>query len=323
MYRVGVVRGGPSEEHDISMKTGSSVIESLKRSQFKPVDIIIARNGEWLQGGKAWEPIKLLQTVDVVFNALHGSYGEDGTIQRYLDTHSIPYTGSGAFASALAMNKALTKDHVRKLDIKLAPHMFASRESAADPQNFAAATAEVFDGPYVVKPVASGSSIDANIVNNQLELGIVIEKLLNKHEQVLVEKQLHGREATVGVINNFRDQHVYVLPPIEIVPTRQFFDYDAKYDGSTEEICPGRFSQDEKDQLSNLAKAIHDELRLSQYSRSDYIITNDGIYFLEINTLPGLTEDSLMPKALDAVGIDYDSFVAHLVYDTLRHTPQT
>lgn len=321
MYRVAVVRGGPSDEHDVSLNTGRSVLQALESSEFTPVDVVITRNNEWLSGGKTWDPISLLQTVDVVFIALHGFYGEDGRIQRYLDTHRVPYTGSGAFPSSVAMNKALTKTYLQNIDVKLAPHVYATRDIVDNPYNFAEASGSAFEGPYVIKPVSGGSSVGTHIARNTLELGQVLDKALQAHDQLLIEKRLIGREATVGVIDNFRDTDVYLLPPIEIVPKTDFFDYEAKYGGATEEICPGRFSQDEKELLMNAAKAIHKTLDLSQYSRSDFILTDDGVYFLEVNTLPGLTTESLMPKALDAVGVTYNAFIKHLLYDAIKHTP--
>ena len=160
------------------------------------------------------------------------------------------------------------------------------------------------------------------IARNTLELGQVLETLLKVYDQVLVEKLIAGREATVGVLENFRDQSLYLLPPVEIVPRSEFFDYEAKYDGNTEEICPGRFSTSEKQHLMDAARMVHHTLGLSQYSRTDFILTDDGAYFLEVNTLPGLTDGSLLPKALDAVGVSFTAFIQHLLYDTLKHAPR-
>lgn len=322
MYKVAVVRGGPSDEHDVSMRTGAAVLSAIANSEFEPLDIVISRAGEWLQSGRVWNPVNLLQSTDVVFNALHGAYGEDGTIQRYLDLHGIAYTGSKAFPSSVAINKALTKDYLRQSGIKLAPHLFAAKDTVSNPHQFAAATADVFDGPYVLKPVSGGSSVGTVIAKNTIELGQLLETLFIDYDQILVEKKLEGREATVGIVNNFRDQHTYILPPIEIVPRQGFFDYQAKYDGTTEEICPGRFDFESKQALMNAAQIAHTQLGLSQYSRSDFILTKDGPYFLEINTLPDLTQASLVPKALDAVGVSFSAFIKHLLYDALKHAPK-
>lgn len=321
MYRVAVVRGGPSEEHEVSMRTGASVIKALSSSDFFVQDIVVSRAGEWLQNGRVWNPIQILQSIDVVFIALHGSYGEDGTIQRYLDTHSIPYTGSKTYPTSIAFNKALTKDHLRKHNIKLAPHLYAAKANISDNFKFAEATNEVFSGPYVIKPVSGGSSVGTVMAKNTTELAFALEELFKKYDNLLVEKRIIGREATMGVINNFRERPVYTLPPIEIIPKSDFFDYAAKYDGSTEEVCPGCFSVSEKNALAEAATLIHKELGLTQYSRSDFIVAPDGVYFLEVNTLPGLTAESLFPKALEAVGVSYNGFIQHLILDALRHIP--
>lgn len=323
MYRVAIVRGGPSEEHDVSMRTGDSVITALKNSDFQVHDIVVSRAGEWLQHGRVWDPIQILQSVDVVFIALHGAYGEDGKIQRYLDSHAIPYTGSKAYPSSVAFNKALTKDYLQRHNIKLAPHLYAAKGNISDPFKFAEATVEVFSGPYVIKPVTGGSSVGTIMAKNTHELALALEKLFQTYDNLLVEKRIVGKEATVGVINNFREKQIYTLPPVEIVPRSEFFDYEAKYDGSTDEICPGSFSSQEKDELSAVAALVHQELGLSQYSRSDFIVSPSGIYFLEVNNLPGLTSGSLFPKALDAVGVSYSGFIQHLLLDALRHVPNS
>lgn len=321
MYRVAVVRGGPSDEHEVSLLSGKAVLNALADSEFQPLDVVVTKQKDWLYQGRSWDPVKLFQSVDVVFNALHGAYGEDGTIQRYMDTHNIRYTGSKAFASSLAMNKALAKAHLESVDIRLAPHVLARKESVSDVNEFAAATIETFNGPYVVKPANGGSSIGTRIVNSIDELATVLQDSFSDHDMVLIERLIPGREATVGVIERFRDTKHYVLPPIEIIPKEAFFDYKAKYSGHTEEICPGRFSQKEKDILMHAAAETHRVLGLSQYSRSDFIIGEDGIYFLEVNTLPGLTEASLLPKALEAVGVNYRAFIKHLLYDALHQSP--
>lgn len=320
---VAVLRGGPSAEHEVSLNTGAAVLRAFEGTEFSPVDVIISRKGEWLRNGKVWDPLQILQAVDVVFNALHGTYGEDGTLQRYLDAHGIPYTGSSAYASSLAMNKALTKDHVKELPLKLAPHVYASAESIDDTSLFAEAVTDLFNGPYVIKPVSSGSSVGTRIVNSTDELAAALAELLPVHDKLMVEKRVFGKEATVGIIDEFREQRRYVLPPIEIVPKREFFDFETKYGNDTHEteICPGRFTYDEKKRLGEAAAAVHDTLGLRHYSRSDFIVANDGVYFLEVNTLPGLTEASLLPKALDSVGISYKAFIRHLVMQSLNHAP--
>ncbi len=312
--RVAVLRGGPSDEYDVSMKTGSEVSAALRRQGFDVVDVIINKKGNWLVQGFERAPKDALVFVDVVFNALHGAYGEDGTVQRELDRLGLPYTGSRAYPSALAMNKILTKDVLRSVGVKTAPHLRVTRVGS-DVRRVAASIESLFGPTYIIKPVNGGSSIGTRKANGVHELVRGLTEALKERDEVLVEKYIHGREATVGIVEGLRNETHYSLPAIEIVPplSRDFFDYDSKYSGETDELCPGRFSRNEKEELADAALKAHVALGLSHYSRSDFIVSDKGIYFLETNTLPGLTRESLVPKALAAVGHGYDDFVVHLL----------
>lgn len=319
--RVAVLRGGPCDEYPVSMKTGQSVFNALDRDKYKPIDVVITRSGEWLVDGYTRYPEQVLSTVDVVFNALHGQYGEDGTVQRLMDTNGVRYTGSGAYASSIAMNKAMTKDILHEHGIKMAPHMLVSRDSIPSLHLVADRIADMFGPQFVIKPVNSGSSIGTVIVENPAMLQKRLSESLAVYETVLVEKCIKGVEATCGVVERYRDEAIYRLPPIEIIPPQQagFFAYEVKYTGETKEICPGNFTRTQSQTLQDVARNVHQELGLRQYSRSDFIVTDDEIYFLEVNTLPGLTEHSLLPKAITAVGSTYPSFLDHLLTDALEH----
>ena len=312
--RVAVLRGGPSEEYDVSMKTGSEVLSALGRQGVSATDVIINKQGEWMVHGFAKDPASALSTSDVAFIALHGAYGEDGTVQRILDRIGIRYTGSRAYPSALAMNKILTKDILRSAGVKTAPHLRVTR-SSTDVRRVAASIESLFGPTYFIKPVNGGSSIATYKAHGIHELVNALTRALKERDEVLVEKCIEGKEATVGIVENLRGERHYSLPAIEIVPppANGFFDYEVKYNGETDEICPGRFSREEKESLSDAALKAHHHLGLSHYSRSDFIVSPNGIYFLETNTLPGLTSESLLPKALSAVGHSYDDFVLHLV----------
>jgi D-alanine-D-alanine ligase len=322
--RVAVIRGGLSDEYDVSLWTGAAVLENIDKKIFEPLDVIITRGGEWLYNGKAWLPEHILRSVDVVFNALHGKYGEDGTIQRLMDRYGVPYTGSKAFASAVAMNKVTTKNFLRDTEVKLAPHMHVSRDAIHDTARIAEKITDMFGPQYVIKPVNSGSSVGTMMVKNPALLTQALQDALSRYEEVMVEARIPGREATCGVIERYRGDTLYGLPPVEIVPPSdaEFFDNACKFNGATQEICPARFEHAVKDELMRIAKIVHKTLDLAQYSRSDFIIADDGIYFLEVNTLPGLTKESIFPKALQAVGSNYTDFITHLLTDTLTHRPR-
>ncbi len=313
------MRGGPSEEHEVSMQTGKGVLEALAKRNLDVIDVVINKQGEWIVHGFQRAPEALLFAVDVVFIALHGAYGEDGTVQRFLDRLGIPYTGSRAYPSSVALNKLLTKEQLRNAGIKMAPHLKVRREGT-NIARVALSIASLFGPEYVIKPINSGSSLGARMASGVGELTRALKEALDEREEVMVEQRIRGREATVGVVERFRNQDLYRLPAIEIIPPLKtdYFSADVKYTGETEELCPGRFSRDEKLALEDAAHKVHKILGLSQYSRSDFIVSPKGVYFLEVNTLPGLTSASLVPKALAAVGCSYEDFVFHLVMDAFK-----
>src|SRR3989344_4066493 len=316
---IGVLRGGPSSEYDVSLKSGANVLRHLSETH-RPLDIFISRDGKWHIAGVERSPERILQNVDVVFNALHGAYGEDGGVQEVLGYLGVPYTGSGRYESAIAMNKWMTKERATAAGIKT-PIFAIVRET----DNLAEKAKEIFSSmphPLIVKPACGGSSLGLHKVDSFNELLTALESVLSEHGSAIVEEFIAGKEATCGVINNFRGQSIYSLPPIEIVPPpEKLFDYESKYNGQSKEICPGNFSSSEKGEIERLSALVHKTLGLSHYSRSDFIVSpRRGIYFLEVNTLPGLTEHSLLPKSLKAVGVEVKEFLHHIIDLALHKT---
>jgi len=311
--KVGVLRGGPSSEYEVSLKTGKSVMDSLS-DRHEVMDIFIDKQGVWHYLGMPITPEKVFKKVDVVFNALHGAYGEDGTVQKLLDYFQIPYTGSNALASAVGMNKVLSKKIFKKNNLKTPLHIIVS-----DKNNLAKQAIELFRTfpmPAVVKPVSGGSSVGTAIAKTTAELEIAISDAFNYSDQVLIEEYISGQEATCGVVDNFRNELIYSLLPVEIRKPSDsvFFDYKAKYSGQSQEICPGNFTAEEKKEIQEMAREAHKALGLRHYSRSDFIIhPKRGIYILETNTLPGLTSESLLPKSLVAIGCTLPDFLDHLI----------
>ncbi len=309
---IGVIRGGPSPEYDVSIKTGANVLRHLSETHI-PIDIFISKDGKWHMNGLERSPERILKHVDVVFNALHGAYGEDGGVQEILDHHGVPYTGSNRYASAMAMNKWITKEKAILAGIKTPISILVRRTDSLEDK-----AKEIFNTiphPMIVKPACGGSSLGLHKVDSYTDLLDALEKVLSEHGSAITEEYIVGREATCGVIDNFRGQKTYSLPVIEIIPpTGKLFDYDSKYNGESREICPGNFSETERREIEKVAKLIHDKLGLRHYSRSDFIVSpKRGIYFLEVNTLPGLTEESLIPKSLEAVGVKVKDFLHHLI----------
>lgn len=297
----------------MSLQTGANVLKNLPE-KYIPIDFFIDKKGQWHLHGTPVDAHKALPKVDVVFNALHGEYGEDGQVQTLLDALRIPYTGSKTFASAMAMNKAVAKNFVKKEGIKTAHHKVLRKKEAT-----AEKIHEIFRSiphPAIVKPTALGSSVGVSIINNFHELEAALEKVFAVSDSALVEEFIKGKEGTCGVVEGLRDQAHYALFPIEIVPPKEadFFDYNAKYSGRSQEICPGNFSREESKLLQELAVKVHKVLGLRHYSRADFIVhPKRGIYFLEVNTLPGLTAESLLPKALTASGFNTPQFLDHLL----------
>lgn len=326
MIKVGVIRGGISSEYEVSLKTGSNVLSHLRgdklNKKYKPIDILIDKEGTWHISGKPVSVSDVFHSVDVIFNALHGDFGEDGKVQQILDQWKIPYTGSSAFASSLGYNKVLAKEQFLKLGIKtpnyLAIPKYEEEDGSID--SYAVSISkkihDKLSPPWILKPLSGGSSVGMRICRTYVDLIDAFLEGINTETDILVEEMIEGKEATVGVINNFRDKAVYVLPTVEIrIPkNKSFFDFEAKYTGVSEEVCPGNFSNIEKEELSRLAGLIHTGLNLDHYSRSDFIVhPNKGIYALEVNTLPGLTDESLVPKMLNAVGSDVPTFIDHII----------
>jgi D-alanine-D-alanine ligase len=317
--RVAVLRGGFGDEYKASLWTGASVLEHIDRSQFDPIDIVISKSGEWIVDGVVRLPEQILHSVDVVFNALHGTFGEDGTVQRLLERYAVPYTGSKAMASGIAMNKVTTKECLKESGIKMPQHVRVSRDSVEDVGRVAEKIVDTFGPQYIIKPVNAGSSVGTMSVKNPLLLQQALTDALGSYDEVLVEAKIPGREATCGVIDRYRDKNVYTLPPIEIVLPKDadFFSTELKRSNNIDYHCPSRFSRSEKNELEFIAQMVHEALNLSQYSRSDFIVADDGIYFLEVNTLPGLTKESLFSNAITAVGGSYRDFITHLITDTI------
>ena len=312
--RVGVLRGGPSAEYEVSLETGKSILAHLPEAYDKK-DLLITKDGTWHLNGLPVGPEKLRQNVDLVFNALHGEYGEDGGVQQVLDDLGVPYTGSGRLASALGMAKHLAKDTFRQAGLRVAPGILL-RVTDEDPRALAKQVFQKISPFWIVKPADRGSSVGLYLAKTIDELAEAIAACARYSPLVLVEQFIRGDEATCGVVDNLRGEEVFPLFPIEIrKPKKQeVWTYDDKYSGETEEICPGNFSDEIKQELQKLAVMAHKALGLRHYSRSDFIITPNGqIYILETNSLPGLTSESLLPKALAAHGISYPQFLDHVI----------
>jgi D-alanine-D-alanine ligase len=323
-----ILCGGPSNEREVSLMTGRQIAKALPKDKYQLTFAEITKGGRWLLRDSTNQSLGAskgtstaliptghnhkLQIFDVAFVGMHGKFGEDGKVQALLEIIGIPYTGSGILASALGMNKMRALEIVGKYGIK-SPKFITLRSMPAkkDRVAFQLKVARLIGYPCVIKPNESGSSIGISIVHKKDLLWDAIRKAFEEDAVVLVEKYIKGREVTCAVMGNTGQSELIALPPIEIVPAGEFFDYDSKYfSQKTQEICPARITKPQATKLQVLAKKIHAIVGCDGLSRSDFILTPRGeFHFLEINTIPGLTATSLAPKAAMAHGMPFPKFL--------------
>lgn len=315
MPTIGVLRGGPSREHEISLKSGAAMLAALDGARYRARDIYIDQQGVWHVEGKPIRPEQVLRQIDVALLPLHGEYGESGEVQQLLDQFGVRYVGGDAFAINQARHKAIGKALAQQQGL-MTPE-FRLITSLAEAEAVAHEIIRTFHQPVVVKPVAWGSSVGVSMVGGYAPVLRAIQELLEEGaDGVLIEERIRGREATAGVVEGLRGEKLYALPPVEIIPPEgDFFSYDSKYNGESQEICPGRFTHQETEELMRAARLMHRALGQRHYSRSDFIVSANGVYYLETNSAPavGLTAESLLPKSLAAVGIPLPRFMDHLV----------
>lgn len=253
--------------------------------------------------------LDLCQMADIVFLAFHGTCGEDGRVQAAFDLMGIPYTGAGYLGSAIAMDKDFTKRLIAGLDVTT-PKWRRAEYTAKDIDSLTSTTPV----PCVVKPVASGSSIGVSIAHTKKELYAALVKGLEFGGQCVLEQYIKGREIQVGILAG------KALPSIEIIPSDGFYDYENKYQpGAAKEVCPAEIPPEWERAVGKAAVTVYEALGLTVYSRADFIVTEDGTpWFLEINTLPGMTPTSLVPQEAAAIGLDYAGLCQQIIDESLK-----
>ncbi|MCL4382548.1 MAG: D-alanine--D-alanine ligase [Patescibacteria group bacterium] len=333
--KVAVLMGGRTPEYDVSLATGREVVAYLNKEKFEVLPVVISRDGQ------RWQPLPLNkfleldtivhrlpdqkkeqssletiplqnqtilneQKIDVAFLAMHGPYGEDGTIQGLLELLNIPYTGSGVLASALGMDKIMFRKVLASEKIPF-PRYLVFRKN--DPPEL---IWRFFKKPPVfVKPCNQGSSVGASVVHGKEELKKALDLAFAYSEPVLVEEYLKGREISCAVLGNANPQ---ALPLAEILPKNEFFDYEAKYiKGKAEEIVPARLSSKMTKTLQGLSVRIFKTIGARGVARVEFILVGQKPYALEINTLPGLTSASIVPKEAKGVRMSYPKLLEKLI----------
>lgn len=317
--RVGVMRGGIGSGYHMSLLTGGSVLMHLPEDAYDPIDILITKDGDAHIDGVPVGVTDLARKVDVVFNALVGEYGEDGQIQWLLNRAGIQYTGSDVAASALAAHKTNARLQARRLGLKTPAHYVATNREGESVQSLARDIFQTVPQPSIIKPLSGGCSIGVSVAGTFPALLEAVEIALQESDTILAEEFIFGKEVTCGVIDGFRGQEHYVLPPVEICLSKdeQFFDYDMKY-GGVEGVCPARLKKHEREAVIEASRKIHQALGLRHYSRSDFIVSPRGVYFLEVNPMPGLGEGMPFSQSLSAVGSSLPELLDHVVERTLR-----
>ncbi|HWI39987.1 MAG TPA: D-alanine--D-alanine ligase [Verrucomicrobiae bacterium] len=292
--KIGVLLGGLSAEREVSLKTGAAVHKALRARGYDAVAIDVDRD----------LPQALLREwVDVAFIALHGRYGEDGTVQGMLEMMGIPYTGSGVLASALAIDKIFAKKVFAACGLDIAPYVVLRRGESFDP------AVAGFSYPVVVKPSREGSSVGVAIVKREEELPAALAEAFRYDDDILVEQFIHGREIQVGILEDRS------IGAIEIVPKKEFYDFEAKYvPGMADHIIPPRVEPQLLQKILDVGVQAHKSLGCCGYSRVDLLVNESGAcYVLEVNTLPGMTATSLLPEIAQEAGIGFEELVERIL----------
>ena len=299
-----VLMGGLSGERKISFLSGKTCSKALKKKGYKV--ITLDAKGYFVEELKKLKP-------KIVFNALHGKYGEDGFVQSILESLRIPYTHSGVLASSLAMDKELSRQIFKKNNLKV-PKYFSLQRGQKDKLNKEIKSKKI-KFPLVVKPVSEGSSLGVYICKNKKQFTSKYNRLLSEYDRILVEEYIPGREIQVAVMGE------KALGAIELVPKRQFYDYTAKYSNTarTQHIMPAPLSQKKYKEVLGLAKKAHKLLGCRGITRSDFRFFKNKFYLLEINTQPGMTKLSLVPEIAQYCAINFEALVVWMIKDASRN----
>ncbi len=326
-----VLMGGTSFERDVSLASGEAIVSALKKAGHKVIPVDTAKGKKFLSSSAKFLPEGVkqkppdseslqsmkkkltlqaiesfdLKDVDVVFLALHGGQGEDGTIQGLLDMTGKPYTGSGMLASALAMNKAMAKKIFEYEGILTPKWLLLESENLSDIVEIEKEIKNKLGFPCVVKPNDQGSTVGFSLVNGEKDIKKAFEKAEKFTNQILIEEYIRGRELTVGILGE------EPLPVIEIIPEHGIYDYECKYtQGKSSYVCPAKLSFEKTKEIQKIGLKAFKALGCQDYGRVDFRFSEDErCYCLEVNSLPGMTATSLVPKAAKVIGIDFPELV--------------
>jgi D-alanine-D-alanine ligase len=302
--KVLVIYGGLSKERDISLKSGKAIAEALKRRNFQVKEFDFQ--------GKIEQVIEEFKP-DVAFIALHGTFGEDGSIQGALEILGVPYTGSSVLQSAISMNKLFSKYLFREFNIPTASFLYTEDLNTS----YEYAKSVIHSEKMVIKPVDQGSAIGISIIQNEEQFKEGLQTAFSFSHGVIIEEFIQGKEITVSIIGN--SNNVVVLPIIEIIPAHNFYDYFSKYTpGMSTHIIPANIPKEVSDLASKLAYKVYTSFSLRDFARIDFVVKDAVPYVLEVNTIPGMTETSLIPDAARAYGMSFDDLTEFIVEEAFK-----
>ncbi|MDC6366046.1 MULTISPECIES: D-alanine--D-alanine ligase [Flavobacteriaceae] len=320
---IAIVMGGYSSEYDISIKSGNVVYKYLDRKIYNPYRIVVTKE-KWVFLNDSDEEFPVDKSdfsitsgeekinFDCVFNAIHGTPGEDGLLQAYLELLNIPQTACDHYQAALTFNKRDLLSTLKPYGIYCATSYYLNKGQAFDEKIIV----DKVGLPCFVKANRAGSSYGISKVYKKEELGPAIEHAFSEDNEIIIESFLDGTEVSVGVITY--EKQIKVLPITEIVSENDFFDFEAKYLGKSQEITPARISKEQEINVVELAKLIYKTLGLKGYTRSEFILIGDIPYLLEVNTTPGLTEESILPQQAKAAGISLDQLFSSAIKEVMQ-----
>lgn len=291
------------------------MISALPSEEYETRDIFIDRQGRWHVRGMPVDPHRALSQLDVALNAVHGDYGEDGTLGRLLESHRIPYAGSDPFASATMTAKHVAKEVLRREGVQTPYSMMLSQEEVGP--NTALHLFRSLPQPSIIKPVNGSSSLGVSVARDYFEFEDALGRsFFGGAPALMIEEYIPGREATVGTIERFRDEDIYTLPPVEVAlnPSVGYFDYAMKCDPAAGHKCPGGFASGESQELRHAALVAHQALGMRHFGRHDFVMNKRGvIYYIESNPIPEMNEGSTFSHALSAVGATLTNFYTHVI----------
>jgi D-alanine-D-alanine ligase len=316
MKKVGVIRGGISPEYLFSIDTGAEVIRALGESGYEAIDLFLDKDGVLHVWGVPTTLEELPRKVDMIWNALHGEFGEDGRLQQMLHSLAIPYVGPDATTAALFHHKEHAKNLVKEsnADVKVPPSMLLFPEDGMSVSEVTQSVYKKMAPPWVIKPLTGGASVNTFFIKTPLELAHYVDEAISRSEPFMVEQYVYGKEVAVPVMNDFRDQEVYAFPPVEMHSAQNAIHTHEDRNQEEKSSVSGTLSLDQRKQLEAIAKDIHKKNNLGDFSQIEFILdTRGGVWFIEADTVPHLHPQSPFRKALEAVGGTLKELVHSLV----------